>query len=288
MEIPGSNPEREGLTLIPTIENKTYLIDSEGNYWRVYIFISNNKSYDIVDSPEKAYEGGKAFGQFQAMLADLPGDPLNETIPDFHNISKRLQTFYNTLENDTENRAKMIKDELAFVNARAEEMKIIHKLGAEGKIPLRITHNDTKFNNVLLDEYDKKLCVIDLDTVMPGYIHFDYGDSIRTTTNTGAEDEKDLTRVNMDIRLYEAYTRGFLEETAKVMNQFELDNLAFSGKLFPFIIGLRFLTDYLDGDNYFKIHHENHNLQRTKAQFHLLRSMEEQFEKMKEIVKLYN
>ncbi len=284
LEIPGSDPEREGLTLVPARDNNIFYVDDLGNYWRVYIFISNNRSYDIVDSPEKAYEGGKAFGQFQAMLADLPGEPLNETIPDFHNISKRLETFYHTLDQDTENRAHLVKEELEFVNTRAEEMKLIHKLGDEGKIPMRISHNDTKFNNVLLDENDKKLCVIDLDTVMPGYIHFDFGDSIRTTTNTGAEDEKDLARVNMDIALYEAYTKGFLEETAIFMNKFETDNLAFAGKLFPFIIGLRFLTDYIDGDNYFKIHHEHHNLQRTRAQFSLLKSMENQFTDMQAIV----
>lgn len=286
LEIPGSDPERQGLTLISS-NDRVYYRDDSGNFWRVYIFISDNQSYDIVDSPEKAYEGGKAFGQFQAMLADLPGEPLNETIPDFHNISKRLDTFYDTLKKDPQNRASLVKDELFFVKTRAEEMKKIHKLGDEGKIPLRITHNDTKFNNVLLDKNDKNLCVIDLDTVMPGYIHFDFGDSIRTTTNTGAEDEKDLSLVNMDINLYEAYTKGFLEETGKFMNKCEIDNLAFAGKLFPFIIGLRFLTDYIDGDNYFKIHHEHHNLQRTRAQFKLLKSMEDQFEEMKTIVKKF-
>ncbi|MFC2097261.1 phosphotransferase enzyme family protein [Bacteroidota bacterium] len=287
IEIPGSDPDREGLTLIPTDDGKDYYKDENGNFWRTYIFISNNRSYDIVDSPEKAYEGGKAFGKYQAMIADLPGEPLHETIPDFHDISVRLNTFFEILEKNSVNRAKLVKEELTFVKERAEEMKRILHLGREGKIPLRITHNDTKFNNVLLDENDKKLCVIDLDTVMPGYVHYDFGDSIRTSTNTGAEDEKDLSKVNMDINLFEAYTKGFLEETNFFLNQCEKENLAFAGKLFPFIIGLRFLTDYIDGDNYFKIHHEHHNLQRAKAQFKLLLSMEEQFVEMQNIVRKY-
>lgn len=287
LEIPGSDPEREGLTLINTIDNRIYYRDKEDNFWRIYIFISNNKSYDIVDSPAKAYEGGKAFGKFQAMMADLPGDPLHDTIPDFHNIKKRLETFFNTLKNDPEKRAYQVKDEVEFIKIRAKEMQRILKMGNDGKIPLRITHNDTKFNNVLLDQNDKELCVIDLDTCMPGYVHYDFGDSIRTTTNTGAEDEKDLSRVNMDINLFDAYTKGFLEKTRKLLKQDEINNLAFAGKLFPFIIGLRFLTDYIDGDHYFKIHHEHHNLQRARAQFKLLQSMEQQYKEMKAIVNKY-
>jgi len=163
-------------------------------------------------------------------------------------------------------------------------MKTILNLGRKGKIPLRITHNDTKFNNVLLDQNDKGLCVIDLDTVMPGYVHYDFGDSIRTSTNTAAEDESDLSKVEMDISLFEAYARGFLEQTKDTLNEIEIDHLAFAGKLFPYIIGLRFLTDYIDGDNYFKIKHQGHNLQRARAQFKLLQSMERQYGDMREII----
>ncbi len=286
--IHGTDPDREGLTLVPATDGKYYYQDTEGSYWRVYIFIRDNRSYDIVDSPEKAYQGGKMFGKFQAMIADLPGGPLYEIIPNFHNIEWRLETYRATLEKDPAGRASLVKAETAFVLERAEEMSTILRLGREGKIPLRITHNDTKFNNVLLDGNDKGLCVIDLDTVMPGYVHYDFGDSIRTSTNTGAEDDPDLSRVEMDIRLFEGYTKGFLEETRETLNPVELDHLALSGKLLPYMIGLRFLTDYVDGDHYFKIKHEHHNLQRARAQFKLLTSMERQFGEMRGIVRAYS
>ena len=282
--IEGSNPDREVLTVIPTMDGSSYHKDEDGNFWRMYIFIWDNRSYDLVDSPEKAFEGGSMFGKFQALLADLPGKPLNETIPNFHNIEWRLDTFEETLRRDPVGRASQIPDEIKFVRDRAEEMKTILNLGKEGLIPQRITHNDTKFNNVLLDQNDKGLCVIDLDTVMPGYVHYDFGDSIRTSTNTAAEDEADLSKVEMDIALFEAYAKGFLEHTRDTLNEVEIDHLAFAGKLFPFIIGLRFITDHVDGDNYFKIHHEGHNLQRARAQFKLLQSMERQFEEMKDII----
>lgn len=285
--IPGTNPDREGLTLVPATDGKYYYQDTEGSYWRIYIFISDNRSYDIVDSPEKAYQGGRMFGKFQAMIADLPGGPLYEIIPNFHNIEWRLETFRATMDKDPVGRAASVKPETAFVLERAEEMGTILRLGREGKIPLRITHNDTKFNNVLLDGNDKGLCVIDLDTVMPGYVHYDFGDSIRTSTNTGAEDDPDLSRVEMDIRLFEGYTKGFLEATRETLNPVELDHLALSGKLLPYMIGLRFLTDYVDGDHYFKIKHEHHNLQRARAQFKLLTSMERQFGEMRKIVMRY-
>jgi Ser/Thr protein kinase RdoA (MazF antagonist) len=250
----------------------------------MYIFISNHRSYNIVDTPGKAYEGGKAIGRFQAMLADLPGEPLFDTIPFFHDIEKRLDTFSRILKADPAGRAAKITAETDFVLKRSEEMKIILKLGREGKIPVRITHNDTKFNNILLDENDKALCVIDLDTVMPGYVHYDFGDAIRTAANIAAEDEKELSKVKMDIKLFEAYASGYLSETKETLNPVEIDYLAFAPRLITFTIALRFLTDYIDGDNYFKIHHEHHNLQRARAQFRLVESMEEQYAGMQEII----
>lgn len=284
-QIPGSDAKRECLTLIPSRDGKSWILDSEGNYWRMYIFISRHRSYNIVDTPDKAYEGGKAIGRFQAMLSDLPGKPLHETIPYFHDIEKRLQAFLDTLEKDPVNRASGVKNEIDFVLKRANEMKIILKLGREGKIPLRITHNDTKFNNILLDENDKALCVIDLDTVMPGYVHYDFGDAIRTAANIATEDEKELSKVKMDIGLFEAYARGYLSETRDTLNDTEKEYLAFAPRLITFIIALRFLTDYIDGDHYFKIHHDNHNLQRAKAQFRLVESMEEQYGMMRKIIR---
>ena len=284
-DIPGSDIKRECLRLIPSREGKSWIIDKEGSYWRMYIFISNHRSYNLVDSPDKAYEGGKAIGRFQAMLSDMPGDPLFETIPWFHNIGKRLQTFNLKISEDPVGRVGTVEEEIKQVLHRAEKMKIILKLGSEGKIPLRITHNDTKFNNILLDENDKALCVIDLDTVMPGYVHYDFGDAIRTAANTASEDEQDLSKIKMDINLFKAYSEGYLSETGDTLNDVEKEYLAFAPILITYTIAVRFLTDYIDGDNYFKIHHKLHNLQRAKAQLRLVLSMEEQYETMKAIIR---
>ncbi len=283
--IPGSDIKRECLSLIPSKEGKSWIIDHAGNYWRMYIFISNHHSYNIVDSPDKAFEGGKAIGRFQAMLSDMPGGPLFDTIPWFHNIEKRLDTFQAKLSEDPAGRVAGLKNEIDQVLERAREMKIILQLGRQGRIPLRITHNDTKFNNILLDEHDKALCVIDLDTVMPGYVHYDFGDSIRTAANTASEDETDLSKVRMDIDLFRAYSEGYLSETGNTLNDTEKEYLAFAPRLITYTIALRFLTDYIDGDNYFKIHYASHNLQRARTQLKLVMSMEEQAEEMQNIIR---
>jgi hypothetical protein len=282
---PGSDIKRECLNLIPAKDGKSWIVDDEGSFWRMYIFISNHRSYNIVDSTDKAFEGGKAIGRFQAMLADMPGEPLNETIPKFHDIENRLAILERTISENPRGRVDSVKWEIDEYLKRGEEMKTILRLGREGKIPSRITHNDTKFNNILLDENDKALCVIDLDTVMPGYVHYDFGDAIRTVTNTAAEDEKDLEKVKMDIGLFKAYATGYLSETGKTLNDVEKEYLAFAPKLITYTIGVRFLTDFIDGDNYFKIHHEFHNLQRTRAQLKLVMSMEEQYGEMQKIIK---
>ncbi len=284
-QIPGSDIKRECLNLIPAKDGKSWIVDKDGSYWRMYIFISNHRSYNIVDSDDKAFEGGKAIGRFQAMLADMPGEPLTETIPKFHDIENRLAILEKTISEDPKGRVSSVRWEIDEYLKRGEEMKTILRLGREGKIPLRITHNDTKFNNILLDENDKALCVIDLDTVMPGYVHYDFGDAIRTVTNTAAEDEKDLDKVRMDINLFKAYARGYLSETGKTLNDVEKDYLAFAPKLITYTIGVRFLTDFIDGDNYFKIHHEFHNRQRTRAQLKLVMSMEEQYGEMQKIIR---
>ena len=282
--IKGSDIKRECLRLIPSRDGKTWIVDSSGNYWRMYIFISNHNSYNFVDTPDKAFEGGKAIGRFQAMLADMPGGPLFETIPWFHNIERRLETFNSKIEENPVGRVESVKNEIDLIHQRAEDMKIILKLGKEGKIPLRITHNDTKFNNILLDQNDKALCVIDLDTVMPGYIHYDFGDAIRTAANTASEDENDLSKVKMDINLFKAYSEGYLSETIETLNDVEKEFLAFAPRLITYTIALRFLTDFIDGDNYFKIHHPLHNLQRARAQLRLVISMEEQYGDMLNII----
>ncbi len=278
--IPGSDIKRECLHMIPAKDGKSWITDEYSNFWRMFVFIANHRSYDIVDSPDKAFEGGKAIGRFQALLADLPGGPLHETIPSFHDVEKRLDNFMETLRKDPAGRVSETKAETEFILRRADEMRIIQKLGREGKIPVRITHNDTKFNNILFDENDKSLCIIDLDTVMPGYFHSDFGDAIRTGANIAAEDEKELSGIKMDIGLFGAYARGYLYETRSTLNEIEKDYLAFAPLLMTFEQALRFLTDYIDGDKYYRIHHEHHNLQRTKAQIRLLESMEEQYGEM--------
>jgi len=283
-ELPGSDPERECLRLVPSLEGKSWIIDKDGNYWRMYIYISKHHSYNLVDSPEKAYEGGKAIGRFQVALSDMPGGPLFETIPYFHNIEKRIYTFNQKIKENPAGRAESVRIEIMQFHQRAEEMKIILRLGSEGKIPLRITHNDTKFNNILFDENDKALCVIDLDTVMPGYIHYDFGDAIRTIANSAAEDEADLSKIKMNIDLFKAYAEGYLSESGDTLNDIEKEYLAFAPRLMTYTIALRFLTDYIDGDNYFKIQHKHHNLQRARAQLKLVMSMEEQYEEMRKII----
>ncbi len=280
----GADPDRETLTLIPARDGWPYWRAADGACWRLYLFIVRSRSYDIVDSPAKAFEGGRMFGRFQKMLADLPGEPLVETIPDFHNIEARLDRFRAAVARDPRRRAGAVRAEIAFVDQRADEMKVILSLGRQGAIPLRVTHNDAKFNNVLFDENDKGLCVIDLDTVMPGYVHYDFGDSIRTATNTAAEDEADVSKVATDLSLFEGYARGFLSETHEVLTPAEIEHLAFAGRLLTFTIGLRFLTDYLDGDAYFKIAFPDHNIRRARAQFALLASIEAQADAMRRLV----
>ncbi|HHJ09345.1 MAG TPA: aminoglycoside phosphotransferase [Bacteroidetes bacterium] len=283
--IPGADPDRETLTIIPANNGDLYYKDTRGNYWRTYLFIDRHKSYDQVRTPEQAYQGGKAIGRFETLISGLDPNGIYEILPGFHNMEIRLDTFFNTVEKDPVDRVREVLSEIDFVRSRAEEMKTIQKLGKEGKIPLRIIHNDTKFNNVLFDEHDKSLCIIDLDTIMPGYIHYDFGDAIRTSANSALEDEKDLEKVFVRLDLYEAFARGFMEEVRDELNNTEIDYLPFSARMLTFIIGLRFLTDYIDGDHYFKIHHPKHNLERARAQFKLVKSMEDHREEMEKIVK---
>lgn len=282
--VPGTEPDKEVLTVVLSKTNEGYYKDSEGNYWRMYYYIADTRSHDVVKTAAQAYEGGKAFGKFQALLSDLDANLLHETIPDFHDIEHRLTLFQNALASDPKARAKEVSAEIAFVEARKDSMSTICRFGRLGKIPLRITHNDTKFNNVLLNSNDEAQCVIDLDTVMPGYVAYDFGDAIRTIVNKAAEDEKDLEKIQVDMELFKAFTRGFLEEVGGFMTKPEIHSLAHGALLLPFIIGLRFLTDHIDGDNYFKINFPAHNLQRARAQFRLVAKLEEQFEEIQDLV----
>ncbi|MBB3698923.1 phosphotransferase [Flammeovirga yaeyamensis] len=283
-EMEGKDPNVNSLTFINTLDGEKYHQDEEGNYWRVMETITPARSYDKVETEQQAFQAGVGIGEFQALLSDFDGSSLYEIIPNFHNMETRLATFREIVKKDVVGRVRLAQEQIQFVENRAEEMQTLVRLGKEGKLPIRVTHNDTKINNVLLDENDEVLCVIDLDTVMPGFVLYDFGDAIRTSTNTGDEDDANLDNVEMDIKLFTAYTKGFLSKTASSLTPIEIEYLPLSARIMTFIIGLRFITDYLDGDNYFKTHHEHHNLQRAKAQFKLVSSMERQFEEMQRVV----
>lgn len=272
------------LEVIPCKDGKNFYLDPENEYWRLYTFIGNAHGYNVVENTEIAYEGGKAFGLFMSLLADLPTTGLTDTIPDFHNLEKRIETFNRSVSEDKVNRVKDVSAEIEFVRKRTGQMLTIPALIKSGVLPLRITHNDTKFNNIMFDSSDHALCIVDLDTVMPGSILFDFGDSIRTGANTANEDEKDLAKVDINLPIYEAYTRGFLKNTRSTLTEAEIKNLAFSARFMTFIIGLRFLTDFIDGDTYFRTLYPDHNLVRTKVQFRLIEAMERNAKKMQAIV----
>ncbi len=275
--------DRKVLTLIPTADGKLYYQDIKGNYWRLMDFIHDSKSYDEI-TPELAYRAGLAFGEFQRMLADLPGGPLFETIPDFHNMESRLKTFRESVKANKAGRLAEVQDLVNEIEDRADEMCKAEKLYREGKLPKRTNHCDTKVNNVLFDHNDQVLCVVDLDTVMPGYVLSDFGDFIRTGANKGAEDDKNLENVALDLDIFEGYTKGYLQNAASFLTDTEIENLAFGAKLLTYMQTVRFLTDYIDGDTYYKIAYGDHNLIRSKAQFKFLQSLEENFDNMQRIV----
>ena len=280
----GGNPDREILNLILTVDGKPYYEDAAGEFYRVYKYIEHARSYDLVESPSQLYHAAKAFGKFQNMLADYPADKLNETIVDFHNTRVRYDQFKTALANDAAGRAKDAAEEIKFVLDRECDAGIVVDAIAEGRIPLRVTHNDTKLNNVLLDETTGEgVCVIDLDTVMPGSLLYDYGDALRFGGSSGAEDEKDLDKIWFNVENFEAFTRGFMEELPS-MTEEERKLLPFSIKLMTLECGSRFLADYLNGDVYFKTHYPEHNLDRCRTQFKLVHEIEEKMDELNAIV----
>jgi len=283
----GGNPDRETLHYIKTKDGEKYYRCADGSFYRAYVFVSNSVSYDSADTPELFGASGTAFGRFQKMLCDFDSAKLYETIPNFHNTLYRYENeFLPALNNNAAGRADSCRAEIEFVNARRDDMDKLYKLVSEGKIPLRVTHNDTKLNNVMFDsETNECVCVIDLDTVMPGIALFDFADAIRFGANTAAEDEQDLNKVSLDLDYFEAYSKGFLSEAGETLNQCEKDNLAFSAKLITLECGMRFLTDYLNGDTYFKTDYPEHNLVRAKCQFALVADMERKMDKMEQIIK---
>ena len=278
-----ADPMRETLTVIPANDGKLYVQDGE-NFWAVCLFIPDTASYDRADSPALAYQGGVGIGRFQALLADFD-KPLNETIKGFHNIRWRFQQWDETIAANPAGRVEQVQEEISWVESRREEMLSFWSLVENGTIPTHVTHNDTKISNILFDKpTGNVLCAIDLDTVMSSTSLNDFGDAIRSYTNTGAEDDKCLENVEMSIEMFRAYAEGYLSEQRNSMTQSELDWLAFAGRYITFEQVLRFLMDYIDGDKYYKIAYADHNLVRTRAQYKLLQSMERQYDEMCAIV----
>ena len=280
----GGNPDRETLNLICTVDGKPYYEDENGDFYRVYKFIDHAVSYDLVEDPSQLYNAARAFGKFQNMLADYPAEKLHETIVDFHNTKARFKQFTDAVAKDAAGRAKDVQEEIQFVLDREADCSVVVDAIADGRIPLRVTHNDTKLNNVMLDEKTGDgVCVIDLDTVMPGSLLYDYGDALRFGGSSGAEDEKDLSKIYFVVENFEAFTRGFLETLPSITEE-ELKLLPFSIKLMTLECGSRFLADYLNGDVYFKVHREGHNLDRCRTQFKLVKDIEDKMDELNAIV----
>ena len=281
----GGDPGRECLNVIPTLSGAAYYIDSEGNAWRAYDFVENTVCLQQVGCEADFRTVAETLGKFQNQLADYPASTLHETIARFHDTPNRYANFEKALAADALGRAKTIAPEIAFIHAREKDCHVLLGQLAAGEIPLRVTHNDTKINNVLLDEATGKgICVIDLDTVMPGLSAYDFGDSIRTGANDCAEDEPDQSKVHFDLHLYEVFAKGYLSTAGSTMHTAEKRSLAWGAKLMTLECGIRFLTDYLEGDHYFHIARPDHNLDRARTQFTLVQQMEEVFDQMLEIV----
>lgn len=275
---------RQVLTLVPTLDNKTYY-ESENAFYRMYIFVENSLCLQRAETLEDFRQSGYAFGNFQKLLSNFDASQLSETIPDFHNTKKRFSALQEAVRKNIANRAESAKEEISFALKYEKECGIMVDMLERGELPLRVTHNDTKLNNVLLDnETREALCVIDLDTVMPGLAANDFGDSIRFGAATAAEDEKDLSKLDFSLALYKAYAEGFLKGCGGILSAKEIETLPYGAKLMTYECGIRFLTDYLSGDTYFKTHYPEHNLVRCRTQFKLVRCMEENWSEMNKII----
>ena len=288
IENAGGDALREVINVIPGKDGQSFVIDEEGEYWRLLVYVTDSLSYDKVERPEQFYASAVAFGNFQYMLRDYPAETLHETIVNFHNTPDRYRQLMEAVEKDACGRLASVMAEVEFAKARYDFACTLENAHNEGRLPLRVTHNDTKLNNILFDnKTGLPLCVVDLDTIMPGYSVNDFGDSIRFGATTALEDEADLSKVNFDISLYELYVKGFIEGAKGGLTETELEMLPIGAMMMTFECGMRFLTDYLNGDTYFRIHREGHNLDRARNQFKLVSDMESQLEQMKAIVKKY-
>jgi len=281
-----THPGTQTLTIVPTHRGAACHRDDAGHHWRCYVFVERARTYDMPRDLGQAHEAARAFGFFQGLLADLPGPRLHETIPDFHHTRRRFDSLQRAIAADPHGRLAASRTEVAFAREREHLVDVLLALQASGRIPERIAHNDTKLNNVMLDDTTGRgVCVIDLDTVMPGLSLYDFGDMVRSATNSSLEDETDLGRVEMRLPVFAALTEGYLSTTRGLLNATEIGHLAFSARLQTFEVGIRFLTDFLLGDVYFKTKHPSHNLDRCRCQFALLRRMEAQTAEMEAIVR---
>ena len=284
----GGNPARETMSVWATKSGENFHTDSEGGAWRVYPFVEDTICLQKAETPELFAASARAFGKFQRMLKDYPADTLYETIPKFHDTEDRLAKLKAAVAADVMGRVEEVGPELKFVQEREADCSVALSALRDGRLPLRVTHNDTKLNNILIDrESGEGICVIDLDTVMPGLAINDFGDSIRFGANHSAEDERDLTKVNFDLELFDVYAAGFLEGAGGALTETELDYLPWGAKLMTLECGIRFLTDYLEGDHYFRIHREGQNLDRCRTQFKLVSDMEAAWDDMKAVVDKY-
>ena len=284
----GGNPERETLIIVQSKNGQDYVLDEENEYWRVYRFVPDAVCYEKAEHPDSFYKVGKAFGNFQNLLIDFPGESLYEVIKDFHNTQKRYEKFLEVLQTDIRSRAKDVSEEIDFILKRKEYADyFVEKINA-GELPIRVTHNDTKINNIMMDKRTGEgVCVIDLDTVMPGLTAYDFGDAIRSGANKSQESEHNLNKVGIDLQMYEAFTRGFLESLEGKLTELEVKSLPMGAKVITYEQGIRYLTDYLEGDIYFKTHYEGQNLMRCRNQLRLLEDMERNWEQMCQIVETY-
>lgn len=284
----GGNADRETLTVIKTMERLPFYIDENGSYWRAYLFIDEAVSFEKVDSPEVFYQSAKAFGRFQYLLSEFDASKLHETIKDFHHTPMRYKQLDDAVKNDVKGRLSDVEEEVQFFTERLEEYGKALALLENGQMKLRVTHNDTKLNNIMIDKKSNKpIAVIDLDTVMPGLAIHDFGDAIRFGANTALEDELDLSKVSLDLHLFEVYTKGFIEGTNGSLTATEIEMLPWGAKLMTMECGMRFLADHLNGDVYFRIHRENHNLDRARTQIELTKDMEKKWADMCQVVSAY-
>lgn len=277
--------DRRALQVIPARDGRPFFIDHEGHFWRTFLFVEKVRTYEAAETPAQAYQAGLAFGHFQSLLSDLSCQDLVVTIPDFHHTRKRFLRLQQAIAKDECNRAAEAAKEITFALKQEPMVDVLLNAHARGEIPERITHNDTKFNNVMLDhETGEAMCVVDLDTVMPGLVLYDFGDMVRTTTSRTAEDETYLDRVELEMPFFEQLARGYIESTRSFLSAPEKSYLVVSGALITFTIGIRFLTDFLEGDHYFRVHRQDHNLVRCRKQFKLVESIQQKAEAMQKLV----